>query len=64
MSFFGKRKKRARKNYYKAIFNVEEEKLKEMEFENDKSEYRSEKVILLRNCSEKEISNFVCEKMK
>ena len=33
-----------------------------MEFENDKSEYRSEKVILLRNCSEKEISNFVCEK--
>ncbi len=62
MSFFGRRKRRARENYYKTMFNVEKEKLKEMEFENDKSEYRSEKIILFRNCSEEEISNFVCEK--
>ncbi|GAA0123937.1 MULTISPECIES: transposase [Clostridium] len=63
MSYFGKKKRKARENYYQTIFNIEEEKLKEMEFENDKSEYRSEKVILLRNCSEKEISNFVCKKI-
>jgi len=62
MSFFGRRKRRARENYYRTMFNIEKEKLKEMEFENDNSEYRSEKIILLRNCSEKEISNFVCEK--
>jgi len=62
MSFFGRRKRRARENYYKTMFNIEREMLKEMEFENDKSEYRSEKIILFRNCSEKDISNFICEK--
>ncbi|KIE47699.1 hypothetical protein U732_2869 [Clostridium argentinense CDC 2741] len=62
MSFFGRRKRRARENYYKTMFNIEIEKLKEIEFKNDKSEYRSEKIILFRNCSEKDISNFICEK--
>ncbi|WP_461614208.1 transposase [Clostridium sp. Marseille-QA1073] len=62
MRLFGKTKKKARENYYKTMFRITNEKIKEIEFEVEKSEYRSEKVILLRNLSDEQIRNFICKK--
>ena len=64
MGLFGKTLKSARKNYYNLIFRCNEEKLKEdIEFEDEKTEYRSERKILVRNFTSKDIMEFIASKM-
>jgi putative transposase len=64
MGFFGNDLKNARKNYYNLIFRCNEEKLKEeIEFKGDRTEYRSERKILIRNFEPEDIVNFVTSKI-
>ncbi|MBS5825336.1 MAG: transposase [Clostridium argentinense] len=64
MRLFGKTKAKARENYYKTMFKTTDDRIKEIEFETEKSEYRSEKVILFRNLTDKQIREFICKKTK
>ena len=64
MSLFGKSIKIARKNYYELIFMCNEEKLKQkIEFEDEKSEYKSERKTLVRNFNSDDILEFIASKM-
>jgi putative transposase len=64
MDLFGNTLKSARKNYYNLIFRCNEEKLKEeIEFEDEKTEYKSERQILVRNFKSEDIIEFVASKM-
>ena len=64
MNLFGDTIKGARKNYYDLIFRCNVEKLKEeMEFEDEKTDYRSEKNILIRNFRPENILEFIGLKM-
>jgi putative transposase len=64
MDLFGKTLKSARKNYYNLIFRCNEEKLKEeIEFEDEKTDYKSERKILIRNFKPENIIEFVASKM-
>jgi putative transposase len=64
MSLFGNNLKRARKNYYNLIFRCNDEKLKqEIEFEDEKTEYNSERKILVRNFKSEDIIEFIALRM-
>ena len=64
MSLFGNNLKSARENYHNLIFRCNEEKLKqEIEFEDEKTEYKSERKILVRNFKPEDIIEFVASKM-
>jgi len=64
MSLFGNNLKSARENYYNLIFCSNEEKLKqEIEFEDEKTEYKSERKILVRNFKPEDIIEFIASKM-
>jgi len=64
MSLFGNSIKSARKNYYNLIFRCNEEKLKEeIEFENEETEYKSERKIIIRNFKPEDIVEFVTSKL-
>ena len=69
MNFFGNNLKTARTNYYDLIFTCNTEKLKQenleqhIEFEDKKTEYRSERRILVRNLKPEDIVEFVAQKM-
>ena len=64
MSLFGNNLKSARKNYYNLIFRCNEEKLKEeIEFEDEKTEYKSERKILVRNFKPEDVIEFIASKM-
>ena len=64
MSLFGNNLKSARKNYYNLIFRCNEEKLKEeIEFEDEKTLYISERKIIIRNFKPEAIIEFVTLKM-
>ncbi|MBU3178128.1 transposase [Clostridium estertheticum] len=64
MSLFGNNLKSARKNYYKLLFRCNEEKLEqEMEFEDEKTDYNSERNILVRNFKSDAILDFIALKM-
>jgi putative transposase len=60
MGLFGKDAKRARNNYLRRIFGCNNEKMKEeIEFEYEKTDYKSEKKILIRDFNPKDILEFV-----
>ena len=64
MSLFGNNLKSARKNYYNLIFRCNKEKLKqEVEFEDEKTEYKSERKILVRNFKSEDIMEFIASKL-
>jgi len=64
MSLFGNSLKNSRKNYYNLIFRSNSEKLKEeIEFENENTEYKSERKILIRDFTPEKIIEFICSKM-
>ncbi len=64
MSLFGKDVETARKNYIEFVYACDDKKFKEeIEFQNEKTEYRSERKILVRNHNEEEVVEFVSSKM-
>ncbi|MFT5872396.1 MAG: putative transposase [Clostridium sp.] len=64
MSLFGDNLKTARKDYYNLVFKSNEEKLNEdIEFENEKTDYKSERKIIIRNFKPEDILEFVTSKM-
>ncbi|MBU3155295.1 transposase [Clostridium estertheticum] len=64
MSLFGNTLKSARKNYYDLLFRCNEEKLEqELEFENEETDYNSERTILIRNFKSEDILEFISSKM-
>ena len=64
MGFFGNNINSARKNYYDLVFRCNDEKLKEeIEFEDEKTEYRSGRKILVRNFTSEDIIEFIASKM-
>lgn len=64
MSLFGTNIKSARKNYYDLLFRCNIEKLEqEMEFEDEKTDYNSERNILVRNFKADDILEFVSSEM-
>ncbi|MBC8060478.1 MAG: transposase [Clostridiaceae bacterium] len=63
MSFLGNYTKTARKKYLKLVYKCDDIKLKqEVEFENQETEYRSERKILVRNFKIEDIIEFVSAK--
>lgn len=65
ISLFGESIKSARRNYYDLIFMCNEEKLKqEIEFEDEKSEYKNERETLVRNFKSNDILEFIASRMK
>ena len=66
MSLFGNSLKNARKNYYTLVFRGNEEKLKEeieFEFKDEKTEYKSDRKILIRNFKPEDITEFIASKL-
>ena len=64
MGFFRKNLENARKNYYNLVFGCNDEKLKEeIEFKDEKTEYRSGRKILVRNFKSEDIIEFIASKM-
>lgn len=64
MSLFGNNMKSARKNYYSLIFRCNDKKLKEdVEFHDEKTEYRSGRKILVRNFTPENVIEFIASKM-
>ncbi|MCB2306795.1 transposase [Clostridium estertheticum] len=64
ISLFGESIKIARKNYYNLIFMCNEEKLKqEIEFDDEKSEYKNERITLVRNFKSDDVLEFIASKM-
>ncbi|MGH4138873.1 transposase [Clostridium sp.] len=64
MSFFGKNITSARKNYRNRIFKCNDEKFKDdIEFKDEKTDYRSGRKILIRNFKSNDIIEFIALKM-
>jgi len=64
MGFFGSTLDKARKNYYSLICGCNDEKLKQqLEFEDEKTEYRSGRTLLVRNFTSDDIMEFIASKM-
>lgn len=64
MSLFGNNLKSARKTYYSLLFRCNGENLKQdIEFEDEKTEYKSERKILIRNFNPEDIFEFIASKM-
>jgi len=64
MNLFGDSLKHARKNYYDLVFRCNDEKLKQdIEFEDEKTEYKSERKMIIRNFKPEDIIEFVSSKM-
>ena len=64
LSLFSNNMKNARKNYYNLIFRCNEEKLKEdIEFQDEKTEYKSGRKILVRNFTSDDVLKFIALKM-
>jgi len=64
MSLFGESLKKARKNYFDLIFKSNEERLKEgMEFEDEETEYKSGRKLLVREFRAEDVVEFVGTRM-
>lgn len=64
MSMFGRNSKTAIENYMKLVYKCDHKKnMEEFEFLNEKTEYRSERRILVRDMSGDEIVRFILSKM-
>ncbi|MGH4124094.1 MAG: transposase [Clostridium sp.] len=64
MGFFGNDLDTARESYYSHVWGCNDEKLKEeFEFQDEKTEYRSGRKILVRNFTSEDIIDFIASKM-
>jgi putative transposase len=64
MSFFDKDLSKARRLYYNILFKYDKEKMnEEIEFNNEKTKYNSERRILVRNFKVPDIIAFIASKM-
>jgi hypothetical protein len=64
MSMFGRDSRTARKKYMSLVYMCDNKKdMEDVEFTNEKTEYRSERRILVRNIKAEEIVNFIMYKM-
>ena len=64
MSMFGKTPKTARRNYMKLVYSSDNKILAEdAEFINEKTEYRSQRYILIRDADPEKIIEFISKKM-
>ncbi|MBU3142642.1 transposase [Clostridium sp. CF012] len=64
LGFFGNDLGTARKNYYSLVFGCNDEKLKEeIEFKDEKTEYRSGRNVLFRYFTPEDIIDFITSKM-
>lgn len=64
MQLFSNNVKKARENYAKLVYMCNKEKLKkELEFEDEKTEYRSERKVIVRNFNPKEIMKFISKEI-
>jgi len=64
MDFFGDNLKKARKNYYNLIFKCNIEKLKEeTEFEDEKTDYKSGRKIIVRDFKPEDILEYITLKI-
>lgn len=62
MQIFSKDVKKARENYVKFVYICDDERIKkELEFEDEKTEYRSERKIIVRNFEPEQISKFLAK---
>jgi REP element-mobilizing transposase RayT len=62
MQIFNNDVKKARENYVKFVYICDGERIKkELEFEDEKTEYRSEKKIIVRNFEPEQISKFLAK---
>ena len=62
MQMVGTNVNKARENYLKLVYMCDKEKLKkEIEFEDEKTEYRSERKILIRNFDPEKILQFISQ---
>ncbi|RXI50748.1 transposase [Clostridium tetani] len=60
IQFFSNNVKEARENYAKLVYICNDEKIKkELEFEDEKTEYRSERKVIVRNFNPQEIIKFI-----
>ncbi|NSJ92968.1 transposase, partial [Coprococcus sp. MSK.21.13] len=60
MQYFSNNVKEARENYAKLVYICDDEKIKkELEFKDEKTEYRSERKIIVRNFDPDEILKFI-----
>ncbi|WP_243447461.1 transposase [Clostridium tetani] len=60
MQFFSNNVKEARENYAKLVYICNDEKMKsELEFEDEKTEYRSEREVVIRDFDPQEIIKFI-----
>ncbi|MCM8712150.1 transposase, partial [Clostridium sp. SYSU_GA19001] len=65
MGFFSKKVKKARENYYKFVLICNNENKKaHFEFKDEKSEYRSERTVLIRGYKPEDIMDFIAEYTK
>jgi putative transposase len=64
LSLFGNNKKTARENYLNFVLKCRKIiKMKELEFENEATEYRSYRKLLVRNFNVDDVIKFIVEKM-
>lgn len=64
MGLFGNNVDKARNNYFKGILGCNKEKMKEIiEFKHEKTDYKSERKILIRDFNPKDILEFVLSAM-
>jgi putative transposase len=64
MGFFGEKPEKARKNYYRHIFGCNKEKIEEeIEFKDEKTEYKSQRKIIIRDFKPEDIIEFVSSRM-
>ncbi|WP_027622968.1 transposase [Clostridium lundense] len=62
MQMFSQNVRKARENYIKFVYICDNERIKkELEFEKEKTEYRSERKIVVRNFKPEQISKFVAK---
>lgn len=62
MQMFDENVKKAREKYIKLVYKCDEKFIKsDIEFKNEKSEYRSERVVLVRDHSPEKVIDFVTE---
>ncbi|RXI47662.1 transposase [Clostridium tetani] len=60
MQFFSNNVKEARERYAKLVYICDDEKMKrELEFKDEKTEYRSERKVIIRNFDPQEILKFI-----
>lgn len=64
MSFFGKNSKETKNHYISLVLKCNDKEFKDnLEFEDEVTEYKGERVLLIRNYKEEDIINFISSKL-